>query len=115
MKSLPDIGTSVLQFCCLKKIYRQNKQTTSLPSAADNYVTIAEQAFAKVIGFKDLYQKLGRSINVTGKCKSAFTNYGRHNLANTLMKIVSQLCIDVFGTATAKFESFLVIEDKAYR
>jgi integrase/recombinase XerD len=55
----------------------QNKKTTSLPTAADNYVTIAEQACAKVIGFKELYQKLERSIDVTGKSKSTFTNYGR--------------------------------------
>jgi len=40
-------------------------------------VTIAEQACAKVIGFKELYQKLERSIDVTGKSKSTFTNYGR--------------------------------------
>jgi integrase/recombinase XerD len=56
----------------------QNKQTTGLHTAADDYVTIAAQACDKVIGFKELYQKLERSIDVTGKSKSTFINYGRH-------------------------------------
>lgn len=55
----------------------QNKQTTGLRRAANDYVTIAAQACDKVIGFKELYQKLERSIDVSGKSKSTFTNYGR--------------------------------------
>ena len=55
----------------------QNKQTTGLSHRPTNYVTIAEQACDKVIGFKELYQKLERSIDVTGKSKSTFINYGR--------------------------------------
>ncbi len=55
----------------------QNKQTTSLHTAANNYVTIVQQACNKVTGFSKLYQDLERSINVSGKSKSTLTNYGR--------------------------------------
>jgi integrase/recombinase XerD len=55
----------------------QNKQTTGLQTAAKDYVTIAEQACIKVTGFRELYQKLERHLNVTGKSKSTLTNYGR--------------------------------------
>lgn len=55
----------------------QNKQTTGLCTAANNYVTIVEQACDKVTGFTKLYQDLERSINVSGKSKSTLTNYGR--------------------------------------
>ena len=53
----------------------QNKQTTGLQTAAKDYVTIAEQACIKVNGFRELYQKLERSLNVTGKSKSTLINY----------------------------------------
>jgi len=55
----------------------QNKQTTGLLKAAKDYVTIVQQACAKVTGFTKLYQDLERSINVRGKSKSTLTNYGR--------------------------------------
>lgn len=55
----------------------QNKHTTGLPAAAKDYVTIAQQACIKVNGFRELYQKLERHLNVTGKSKSTLTNYGR--------------------------------------
>ena len=55
----------------------QNKQTTGLRTAANDYVTIAQQACDKVTGFSKLYNDLERSINVSGKSKSTFINYGR--------------------------------------
>ena len=55
----------------------QIKQTTGLRVAANNYVTIVQQACNKVTGFTKLYQDLERSINVSGKSKSTLTNYGR--------------------------------------
>ena len=56
----------------------QNRQTTGLRTAADDYVTIVQQACNKVTGFTRLYEDLERSINVSGKSKSTLTNYGRH-------------------------------------
>jgi len=55
----------------------QNKQTTGLRCKAPGYVTIVQQACAKVTGFTKLYQDLERSINISGKSKSTLTNYGR--------------------------------------
>src|ERR1700712_4057282 len=55
----------------------QNKQTTSQRTRATDYVTIVQQACAKVTGFTKLYADLERSINVSGKSKSTLTNYGR--------------------------------------
>ena len=55
----------------------QNKQTTGLRTAANDYVTIVQQACDKVTGFNKLYQDMERSINVSGKSKSTLTNYGR--------------------------------------
>lgn len=55
----------------------QNKLTTVLRTAANDYVTIVQQACDKVTGFTKLYQDLERSINVSGKSKSTLTNYGR--------------------------------------
>ena len=55
----------------------QNKQTTGLRTAANDYVTIVQQACDKVTGFTKLYQDMERSINVSGKSKSTLTNYGR--------------------------------------
>ena len=55
----------------------QNKPTTGLRTAANDYVTIVQQACDKVTGFTKLYQDLERSINVSGKSKSTLTNYGR--------------------------------------
>jgi site-specific recombinase XerD len=55
----------------------QNKKTTGLRRAAKDYVTIVEQACAKVTGFSKLYKDLERSISVTGKSKSTLANYGR--------------------------------------
>ena len=62
----------------LQKKMMQNKQTTGLRTAANDYVTIVQQACDKVTGFNKLYQDLERSINVSGKSKSTLTNYGRH-------------------------------------
>ena len=56
----------------------QNKPTTGLRTAANDYVTIVQQACDKVRGFTKLYQDLERPINVSGKSKSTLTNYGRH-------------------------------------
>ena len=55
----------------------QNRQTTGLRTAGNDYVTIVQQACAKVTGFTKLYQDLERSINVRGKSKSTLINYGR--------------------------------------
>lgn len=55
----------------------QNKQTTIQRTMATDYVTIVQQACAKVTGFTKLYSDLERSINVSGKSKSTLTNYGR--------------------------------------
>ena len=55
----------------------QNKQTTGLRTAANDYVTIVQQACNKVTGFTKLYEDLERSMNVSGKSKSTLTNYGR--------------------------------------
>lgn len=55
----------------------QNRQTTGLRTAANDYVTIVQQACTKVMGFTKLYEDLERSINVSGKSKSTLTNYGR--------------------------------------
>jgi site-specific recombinase XerD len=56
----------------------QTKQTTtSLRTAAKDYVTIVEQASAKIRGFRQLYKEMERAINVSGKSKSTLTNYGR--------------------------------------
>src|SRR5450432_3755084 len=54
----------------------QNKQTTSQLTRAHDYVSIIQQACAKVTGFTKLYSDLERSINVSGKSKSTLTNYG---------------------------------------
>lgn len=53
------------------------KQTTGLRTVANDYVTIVEQACAKVSGFEQLYKELERSICVSGKSNSTLTNYGR--------------------------------------
>ena len=55
----------------------QNRQTTGLRTAANDYVTIVQQACNKVMGFTKLYEDLERCINVSGKSKSTLTNYGR--------------------------------------
>ncbi len=55
----------------------QNTPTTGLRTAANDYVTIVQQACNKVTGFKKLYDDLERSLNVSGKSKSTLTNYGR--------------------------------------
>lgn len=56
----------------------QNNQTTGQRTAANDYVTIVQQACNKVTGFTKLYEDLERAINVSGKSKSTLTNYGRH-------------------------------------
>lgn len=56
----------------------QNTTATGLRSAANDYVTIVQQACNKVMGFTKLYEDLERSLNVSGKSKSTLTNYGRH-------------------------------------
>jgi site-specific recombinase XerD len=55
----------------------QNTTATGLRTAANDYVTIVQQACNKVMGFTKLYEDLERSINVSGKSKSTLTNYGR--------------------------------------
>lgn len=55
----------------------QNKKTTGLRIAAKDYVTIVEQACAKVTGFSKLYRDLERSMSVTGKSESTLSNYSR--------------------------------------
>ena len=55
----------------------QNTPTTKLRTAANDYVTIVQQASNKVTDFKKLYDDLERSLNVSGKSKSTLTNYGR--------------------------------------
>lgn len=55
----------------------QTKQTTGLPTAAPDYVTIVEQACLKVTGFSALYKEMERAISITGKSKSTLTNYSR--------------------------------------
>lgn len=57
---------------------QKNKRATGLRTAANDYVTIAQQAIDKVTGFEQLYKELERAINVSGKAKSTFTNYSRH-------------------------------------
>jgi site-specific recombinase XerD len=53
------------------------KRPTGLRTAANNYVTIVQQANDKVTGFEQLYKEMARSINVNGKSASTLTNYGR--------------------------------------
>lgn len=53
------------------------KRPTGLRTAANNYVTIVQQASDKVTGFEQLYKEMARSINVSGKSTSTLTNYGR--------------------------------------
>ena len=55
----------------------QTKQTTGLPTAANDYVTIVQQASDKVTGFSQLYKEMERSITITGKSRSTLTNYSR--------------------------------------
>jgi site-specific recombinase XerD len=55
----------------------QTKQTTGLPTAASDYVTIVKQACLKVTGFSGLYKEMERAISITGKSKSTLTNYSR--------------------------------------
>jgi len=55
----------------------QTKQTTGLPTVANDYVTIVGQACNKVTGFSELYKELERAISITGKSKSTLTNYSR--------------------------------------
>ncbi len=53
------------------------KQTTGLRTAANDYVTIVQQAINKVTGFEQLYKEMERGINVSGKSISTLTNYSR--------------------------------------
>lgn len=55
----------------------QNKQATGLRTAANNYVTIVQQACNKVTGFSELYKEMERAISITGKSHSTLTNYSR--------------------------------------
>lgn len=55
----------------------QTKQTTSLRTAAKDYVTIVDQACTKIRGFRQLYKEMERAMNVSGKSKSTLINYGR--------------------------------------
>ncbi len=55
----------------------QTKQTTGLPTAAADYVTIVQQACLKVTGFSALYKQMERAMSITGKSKSTLTNYSR--------------------------------------
>ena len=53
------------------------KQSTGLRTAANDYVTIVQQANNKVTGFEQLYKEMERSINISGRSISTLTNYGR--------------------------------------
>lgn len=55
----------------------QTKQTTGLRTAANDYVTIVQQACNKVTGFSLLCKEMERSISISGKSKSTLTNYLR--------------------------------------
>ena len=55
----------------------QTKQTTGLRTAANDYVTIVQQACDKVTGFSDLYKEMERAICISGKSTSTLTNYSR--------------------------------------
>jgi len=55
----------------------QTKQTTGLPTAANDYVTIVQQACNKVTGFLQLYKEMERCVTITGKSRSTLTNYSR--------------------------------------
>lgn len=55
----------------------QTKQTTGLRTAANDYVTIVQQACGKVTGFSDLYKEMERAICISGKSTSTLTNYSR--------------------------------------
>lgn len=55
----------------------KKQQATGLRTAAKDYVTIVQQACNKVNGFSELCQEMERSINISGKSKSTFTNYCR--------------------------------------
>ena len=55
----------------------QTKQTTGLRVAANDYVTIVQQACDKVTGFSLLYKEMERSISISGKSLSTLTNYSR--------------------------------------
>ena len=98
----------------------QNKQTTSLRTTDKDYVTIVEQACAKVTGFTKLYKDLERSINVSGKSESTLANYGRQ-LAHLALhynelptNLDSEQVLDYLnlvksrGTASATFFKFTV-------
>lgn len=54
------------------------KRSTGLRTAANDYVTLVQQAINKVTGFEQLYKELERAINISGKSKSTLTNYSRH-------------------------------------
>ena len=54
------------------------KLSSSLRTAATDYVTLVQQAINKVTGFEQLYKDLERAINVSGKSTSTLTNYSRH-------------------------------------
>jgi hypothetical protein len=54
------------------------KQQKKCPVFRDeNYVPIVEQACNNVVGFRELYKELERSIKINGKSKSALENYSR--------------------------------------
>lgn len=55
----------------------QTKQTTGLPTAANDYVTIVQQACNKVTGFLQLNKEMERCVTITGKSRSTLTNYSR--------------------------------------
>jgi|GEM_PF-4727735 len=55
------------------------KQQKRYPNFRDeNYVSIVKQACNKIVGFRELYKELKRSITINGKSKSALENYLRH-------------------------------------
>ncbi len=57
----------------------QTKQTTGPRCAASDYVTIVEQASAKISGFDELYKEMERSISVSGKKFIGMYCYRRYN------------------------------------
>ena len=94
----------------------QTKQTTGLRTAANDYVTIVQQASDKVTGFLQLYKEMERSISITGKSRSTLTNYSRQLgqhiaiMQLTLMKFKTSFAINSFAVnmlASRKNDSLL--------
>ena len=55
----------------------KTKRTPGLRTAANDYVTIVQQACDKVKDFSLLYKELERSVSISGKSRSTLINYSR--------------------------------------